>query len=53
MAREGNINFYIDSFHLLNWFPGKPDPTIYLLAAKHINLDPKDCVVVEDSPPME
>ena len=62
MAGEGNINFYIENFHLLNWFdkkniifddgkiPGKPDPTIYLLAAKQLNLDPKDCVVVEDSP---
>ena len=61
MAGEGNINFYIENFNLLNWFekkniifddgkiPGKPDPTIYLIAAKQLNLDPKDCVVVEDS----
>lgn len=28
---------------------GKPDPECYLLAAKDLNVDPKDCVVFEDS----
>lgn len=28
---------------------GKPDPAIYLYAAKTLNLDPHDCVVLEDS----
>ncbi|MEN6385555.1 MAG: HAD-IA family hydrolase [Phycisphaerales bacterium] len=28
----------------------KPDPEIFLLAAKKINLDPKDCLVIEDAP---
>ncbi|MBN2090723.1 HAD-IA family hydrolase [candidate division KSB1 bacterium] len=27
----------------------KPDPEIYLLALKHLKLNPKECVVVEDS----
>lgn len=61
MAGEGNINFYIENFNLLKWFdkknivfddgkiPGKPDPAIYLMAAKQINIEPKNCVVVEDS----
>ncbi|MDU1906289.1 MAG: HAD family phosphatase [Dysgonomonas sp.] len=28
---------------------GKPNPECYLLAAKDLNVDPKDCVVFEDS----
>jgi HAD superfamily hydrolase (TIGR01509 family) len=28
---------------------GKPNPEIYLKAARTLNLDPKDCVVLEDS----
>jgi HAD superfamily hydrolase (TIGR01509 family) len=28
----------------------KPEPDIYLLAARKINCDPKDCLAVEDSP---
>lgn len=27
----------------------KPDPEIFLISAKKLNVDPKDCVVVEDS----
>lgn len=27
----------------------KPDPEVFLLAAKELNLDPKDCVVFEDA----
>jgi len=28
----------------------KPDPEIYLLAAKKLGVDPQDCLVIEDSP---
>ncbi|MFD2037573.1 hexitol phosphatase HxpB [Belliella marina] len=28
---------------------GKPDPTIYFNAAKKLNTDPADCIVIEDS----
>jgi HAD superfamily hydrolase (TIGR01549 family) len=28
---------------------GKPDPEIYLLASKRLGLNPKDCLVIEDS----
>lgn len=28
---------------------GKPDPAVYLRAARLLGLDPKDCVVIEDS----
>ena len=29
----------------------KPNPEIYLKTAKKLNLNPEECVVVEDSPP--
>ncbi|MFF0201571.1 HAD family hydrolase [Streptomyces sp. NPDC005017] len=29
---------------------GKPDPEPYLLAARHLGVDPADCVVFEDAP---
>ena len=29
---------------------GKPDPAIYLFAAKKLKIDPKDCLVLEDAP---
>ena len=28
----------------------KPDPEIYLLAAQKLEVDPQDCLVLEDSP---
>ncbi len=30
---------------------GKPDPEVFLTSAKKIGIDPRHCVVVEDSPP--
>jgi len=29
---------------------GKPDPEIYLLAARRLAVDPRDCVAIEDAP---
>ena len=29
---------------------GKPDPEIYLLAAQRLDVEPRDCIVIEDSP---
>ena len=53
---ERNLN----SVNLLNKFDSlcsgyevknsKPSPDIYLYAAKSLNLDPKDCISLEDSP---
>lgn len=56
-----NVNFFIKHLKLDKWFdknlivyddgmlPGKPEPDIYLLAAKKINSSPKSCIVLEDS----
>ena len=56
-----NVEFYIKEFNLEKWFdlnkivysngeiPGKPAPDIYEIAAKNIELNPKDCIVVEDA----
>ena len=30
--------------------PGKPEPAVYAAAASHLDVDPRDCAAVEDSP---
>ena len=61
MSEWDNVEFYIKTFNLEKWFdldkivysdgtiPGKPAPDIFLIASKNINLNPKDCLVVEDA----
>ncbi len=61
MSGIENVEFYIEEFKLERWFdiekivyangkiPGKPAPDIYQIAAKNLNLEPKDCIVVEDA----
>ena len=61
MSEWDNVEFYIKEFHLEKWFdldkivysdgtiPGKPAPDIFQIAAKRLNLEPKDCIVVEDA----
>lgn len=61
MSEEVNVKFFIKEFNLAKWFDvdkivydngkikGKPAPDIYLEAAKQLNLQPKDCIVVEDA----
>jgi len=59
-----NVQFYFEVFPLHKWFtgpedwvyddgtiPGKPEPDIYLKAAKKIGIEPENCLVVEDSFP--
>ncbi len=60
-APKSNVDFFYESLKLERWFkreetvcsdhsfPGKPDPEIYLRAAKKINADIKDCVIFEDA----
>ena len=61
MSEKDNVDFFIETFELEKWFdinkivyadgtiPGKPSPDIYIKAAKILNLEPKECVVVEDA----
>ncbi len=39
---------HIYSIDLIGKIP-KPDPSIYLFAAKKLNIDPKECIAIEDS----
>lgn len=47
---ELNLRPYFDSVvHAGHVTKGKPDPEVFQLAAKGINLDARDCIVFEDS----
>lgn len=60
-AGKSNIDFYLASFYLDQWFspdyiiyddgsfPGKPNPDIYLKTAERLSLPPEKCIVIEDS----
>ena len=60
-APKSNVDFFYDSLKLDRWFkkddivcsdhslPSKPNPEIYLRAAKKINADIKECVIFEDA----
>lgn len=61
MSEKDNVDFYIDEFKLERWFdldkivysdgtiPGKPAPDIYVKAAQKLNLQPQECIVIEDA----
>ena len=61
MSDKVNVDFYIKHFNLGKWFDidkivyadgiikGKPEPDIYLIAAKNLGLKPQECVVIEDA----
>lgn len=56
---KDNVNLVMDGLALRGWFDvivtgaevsrGKPDPDIFLLAARRLNLEAPQCVVFEDS----
>lgn len=58
-APRTNVDFVFKHTGIENYFDavldersvtiGKPDPEIYLKAAKALNFDPADCIVIEDS----
>lgn len=48
MGVEENVSFFLGSE---DYAVGKPNPTVFLLAAEKLGLEPKDCVVFEDSCP--
>lgn len=61
MSDKPNVDFYIETFNLERWFDidkivysdgkiqGKPAPDIYEIAAKKLNLQPAECIVIEDA----
>ncbi|WP_373650943.1 MULTISPECIES: HAD family hydrolase [unclassified Schlesneria] len=56
-----NIAFTVDGLQIRKYFDvflgsedvahGKPNPEVYLLTAQRLEVDPRDCVAFEDSPP--
>ncbi len=58
-ARRTYTNFILDGLNIRHYFQkvvtsedvtrGKPDPEIYLLAAKELGASPQNCIVFEDS----
>ena len=58
-APKQNIELVMRSLEISRFFPclvsgdevsaGKPDPQIFLLAAKRLGVEPRKCVVIEDS----
>ena len=60
-SAKNNVAFFVQHLGLDTWFdlekivyddghtPGKPAPDLYLQAARNLNLDPEECVVIEDS----
>ena len=60
-AQPGNVDYYFSAFGLERWFdrnkvscllpgiPGKPATDLYLRAAAAIEVDAKDCWVLEDA----
>ncbi len=58
-APSGNVDFVLGNTNLHMYFDavidssmikkGKPDPEIYLKAAENLGIEPKQCIVIEDS----
>jgi len=55
------IELQLSKVNLIEWFEGrifsghempktKPAPDVYLAAAAHLQVEPKDCLVIEDTP---
>lgn len=58
-APPANVQFTMENTGLATYFPaivdgtmvhkGKPDPEVYLIAAKKLNMPPEQCIVFEDA----
>ncbi len=51
LVDELGIRQYFDALVTPGDLPGKPDPAVFLLAAKQLNVPPQGCLVIEDSIP--
>ena len=51
LVDELQIRPYFDALVTPGDLPGKPDPAVFLLAARILNTSPKYCLVIEDSIP--
>jgi len=59
-APPENVEALVDELHIRQYFdalvtpgalPGKPDPAVFLLAARRLGILPESCLVIEDSIP--
>lgn len=57
-APQENIDALLDELNIRSYFtavvageklPGKPDPAVFLLAARQLGVQPADCLVIEDA----
>ena len=51
LVDELSIRPYFDALVTPGDLPGKPDPAVFLLAARRLAIAPQDCLVIEDSIP--
>ena len=51
LVDELHIHSYFDAFVTPGDLPGKPDPAVFLLAARLLEVSPESCIVIEDSIP--
>ena len=49
LVRQNMRHYFKDLFFTMNIKKEKPEPDVYLQAAKHLGVQPKDCLVFEDT----